>query len=108
MTTPTPANLPNKKLTRLESTVSRFKVAQRRLSRVRGLIQGIPSKPTFEIWDTDYDCGYEKGRAELAAEIRAALNGDPFEVTEDDKGIAKSRNRRQLLKNAEARRAAKF
>lgn len=92
----TPANHTNKKAFRAEVFPRKHKVRQARLTRIRRAIQGIASKPKFDSWDTDYDRGYEKGRAELANEIRQILNNDPFEVTEGDRIRAKIRNRRAL------------
>lgn len=92
----TPANHTNKKAFRAEVFPRKNKIRQARLTRIRRAIQGIPSKPKFDSWDTEYDCGYEKGRAELAAEIRHILNNDPFAVTDGDRVRAKVRNRRAL------------
>lgn len=92
----TPANHTNKKAFRAEVFPRKHKVRQARLTRIRRAIQGIPPKPSFDSWDTEWDVGYAKGRAELAAEIRQILNNDPFEVTAGDRIRAKIRNRRAL------------
>lgn len=89
-----PESHTNKKIVRAEQMASKAKIRQGRLSRIRGIIQGIPSKPSFEIWEEDYERGYDKGRAELAAQIREVLNGDPFEMTAEDLGRFRSRSRR--------------
>ena len=92
----TPANHTNKKAFRAEVFPRKNKIRQARLTRIRRAIQDIAPKPKFGSWDTDYDCGYDKGRAELANEIREILNNDPFEVTDSDRIRAKIRNRRAL------------
>ena len=48
---------------------------------IKKLVHNIPAKPTFEYWEyeDEQQVGFEKGQSELANQIRAILNGNPFE-----------------------------
>jgi hypothetical protein len=62
----------------LKFVTVKSKYRQARLSKLRKLIQGIPTKVQFNYYDDEVENAYDKGRYDLANEIRAILNDDPF------------------------------
>lgn len=64
----------------LKELIIKAKTRQARLKAIKKLIQNIPANPKFEYWEyeDEQEVGREKGRAELANEIRAILNGPAF------------------------------
>lgn len=65
----------------LKELLIKAKTRQARLKAIKKLIQNISANPTFEYYEMDdqQEVGREKGRAELANEIRAILYGPAFE-----------------------------
>lgn len=85
----------------LKELIIKAKTRQARLRAIKKLIQNIPVKPTFEYWEYEgeQEVGREKGQSELANQIRAILNGNPFEEayrpgnTENGKRKQKPKNK---------------
>lgn len=65
----------------IKELIIKAKTRQARLRAIKKLIQNIPANPTFEYWEyeDEQEVGREKGRSELANQIRAILNGPAFE-----------------------------
>jgi hypothetical protein len=65
----------------IKELIIKAKTRQARLKAIKKLVQNIPVNPTFEYWEyeDEQQVGREKGQSELANQIRAILNGNPFE-----------------------------
>ena len=63
----------------LKELITKAKIRQARLKAIRQLVQDIPANPVGQYYDDPTETAFDKGRGELAAQIRAILNGDPFE-----------------------------
>ena len=62
----------------LRELIIKAKTRQARLKAIRKLVQNIPAAPNGFYAEDPYDIGFDKGRSELANEIRAILNGPAF------------------------------
>lgn len=63
----------------IKQMIIKSKYRKARLSAIRKLVQGIPTNVRFEYYDDDdFQNGTERGRSDLANEIRKILNEDPF------------------------------
>jgi hypothetical protein len=84
----------------IKELIIKAKTRQARLRAIKKLIQNIPANPTFEYYEYDepQEVGREKGRAELANEIRAILNGNPFEEAYRPGNTENGKRKRQLKK----------
>lgn len=63
----------------LKELIIKAKTRQARLKAIKKLIQNIPVNPGGYYYEEAYEIGFEKGQSELANQIRAILNGNPFE-----------------------------
>lgn len=65
---------------KMKQIIVASKTRQARLASIKRILQHIPVKVTFDYWDSesDYDRGFERGRASVANEIRAILDKPVF------------------------------
>jgi hypothetical protein len=61
-----------------KESIVKSKIRQARLAAIKRVIRYIPVKPTFDENETNYEVGYARGRAAVAAEIRAILDSPDF------------------------------
>ena len=61
-----------------KQSIVKSKIRQARLAAIKRSLRHIAVKPKFDEHETDYEVGYERGRAAMANEIRAILDSPDF------------------------------